>query len=106
MAKASVAGTTVYIPEGHPLPDMPGVRFVGPGAPPFFDVDAAVEAALRGEVLEEESLEGEEFEEESSSPYIDWPYQKLQSLAKARGLKASGTVQELVSRLEQFDEEE
>ncbi len=33
MAKANVAGTTVYIPEGHPIPDLPGVRFVGPGAP-------------------------------------------------------------------------
>jgi len=34
MAKANaVTGTTVYVPEGGPLPDLPGVRFVGPGAP-------------------------------------------------------------------------
>ena len=33
MAKANVAGTTVYVPEGHPVPDYPGARLVGPGAP-------------------------------------------------------------------------
>lgn len=34
MAKANAAaGTTVYVPDGGPVPDLPGVRLVGPGAP-------------------------------------------------------------------------
>lgn len=33
MAKASAAGATHYVPEGGEVPDLPGVRLVGPGAP-------------------------------------------------------------------------
>lgn len=34
MAKASGDGpVTIYLAEGQPVPDLPGVRFVGPGAP-------------------------------------------------------------------------
>lgn len=52
--------------------------------------------------------DGPETEMESSEipPYTEWEYRELQAECKERGLTATGSTEELIARLEEFDDEQ
>lgn len=43
-------------------------------------------------------------EQEEVEPYTEWPYAELQAECKARDLKAGGSTEDLIARLEEWDE--
>lgn len=52
-----------------------------------------------GDGPETETVSAEEI-----PPYSEWTYKELQAEAKERGLMATGSTEELIARLEEFDE--
>lgn len=47
---------------------------------------------------------GEEVSLEEVEPYEQWPYAELQAECKARGLTATGKAEDLITRLQEWDE--
>lgn len=135
MAKASAAGATHYVPEGGEVPDLPGVRLVGPGAPIHDALQrrrlaeaqaaAAVEqpasepgpadsgedtAAAAGETAGEAAAEqpqgtGSGGDDDSPADYASYPKTVLVDLCRERGLPVTGTKAELAARLASYDQE-
>lgn len=82
-------------PTGHPS-NAPTME--SPSSQPLTESDSALTTTSGGP-------EGEVLVQEDVEPYDQWSYSDLQAECKARGLTATGKSDDLIARLEQWDED-